>query len=69
LPQLPASCWQSAESLLKDREIYQKDGVFPPIVIDKIAEKLKSYNDKDLSEKLHDKKEEIKKLIDEYLHC
>ena len=69
LPQLPTSCWQSAESLLKDREIYQKDGVFPPIVIDKIAEKLKSYNDKDLSEKLHGKKEEIKKLIDEYLHC
>jgi len=69
LPQLPTSCWQSAESLLKDREIYQKDGVFPPIVIDKIAEKLKSYNDKDLSEKLFGKKEEIKKLIDEYLHC
>jgi len=69
LTQLPASCWQSAESLLKDREIYQEGGVFPPIVIDRIAEKLKSYNDKDLSEKLHGKKEEIKKLIDEYLHC
>ena len=69
LPQLPTSCWQSAESLLKDREVYQKEGVFRPIVIDKIAEKLKSYDDKDLSEKLHDKKEEIKKLIDEYLHC
>jgi len=69
LPQLPTSCWQSAASLLKDREIYQKGGAFPPIVIDKIAEKLKSYNDKDLSEKLHGKKEEIKKLIDEYLHC
>jgi len=69
LPQLPTSCWQSAESLLKDREIYQNEGVFPPIVIDEIAKKLKSYNDKDLNEKLHDKKEETKKLIDEYLHC
>jgi len=69
LPQLPTSCWQSAKSLLKDREIYQKEGVFPPMVIDEIAKKLKSYNDKDLSEKLHGKKEEIKKLIDEYLHC
>ena len=69
LPQLPTSCWQSAESLLKDREIYQKEGVFPPIVIDEIVKKLKSYNDKDLSEKLQGNKEEIKKLIDEYLHC
>ena len=69
LPQLPTSCWQSAESLLKDREIYQKEGVFPPMVIDEIAKQLKSYNDKDLSEKLQGNKEEIKKLIDEYLHC
>ena len=69
LPQLPTSCWQSAESLLKDREIYQKEGIFPPIVIDEIVKILKSYNDKDLSEKLQGNKEEIKKLIDEYLHC
>jgi len=69
LPQLPASCWESAESLLRDREIYQRDGVFSPTVIDEIAKKLKSYNDKDLSEKLYAKEDEVKKLIDEYLHC
>jgi len=69
LPQLPASCWESAESLLKEREIYQRDGVFSPIVIDEIVKKLKSYNDKDLSEKLYGKEDEIKKLVDEYLHC
>lgn len=69
LPQLPTSCWQSAESLLKDRKIYQKEGVFPPIVIDEIVKKLKSYNDKGLSEKLHGKEEEIEKLVDQYLHC
>jgi len=69
LPQLPASCWKSAECLLKDREIYQGNGVFPPIVIDGVADKLKSYNDKDLSERLYGKKDEIKRLVDEYLHC
>lgn len=69
LPQLPTSCWQSAESLLKDREIYQKEGGFPPIVIDEIVKKLKSYNDKGLSEKLHGKEEEIEKLVNQYLHC
>ena len=69
LPQLPTSCWESAERLLNDREIYQRDGVFSPIVIDGIVKKLKSYNDKDLSERLYDKEDEIKKLIDECLHC
>ncbi len=69
LPQLPSSCWESAESLLRDSEIYQKDGVFSPIVIDEIVKKLKSYNDKDLSERLYGKEAEIKKLVDEYLHC
>jgi len=69
LPQLPASCWESAESLLRDREIYQQGGVFPPVVIDEIAKKLKSYNDKDLSERLYGKEDEIKKLVEEYLHC
>ena len=69
LPQLPASCWESAEKLLEDRQIYQRDGIFPSLIIDGVARKLKSYDDKDLSEKLYGKEEEIKKLIDEYLHC
>ena len=49
LPQLPTSCWESAESLLRDREIYERDGVFSSVVIDGIVEKLKDYNDKDLT--------------------
>jgi len=69
LPQLPASCWESAESLLRDREIYQRDGVFSSTVIDEIVKQLKSYNDKDLSEKLYGREDETKKLLDEYLHC
>ena len=69
LPQLPSSCWESAESLLRDSEIYQRDGVFSPTVIDEIVKKLKSYNDKDLSQRLYAKEDEIKKLVNEYLHC
>ncbi len=69
LPKLPASCWESAECLLKDREIYQRDGVFPEAVIDGIVKKLKSFNDKDLSSKISGKEDEIKKLVDKYLHC
>jgi len=69
LRQLPTSCCESAESLLKDRAIYQKDGVFSEALIDGIARKLQSYRDKDLSERLYGKEAEIKQLIDEYLHC
>ncbi len=69
LPQLPASCCESAENLLRDRRIYEKDGVFSPMVIDGVAQMLKDYNDKDLSERLYGKTEEIKKLVEQYLHC
>jgi glutamine synthetase len=69
LLQLPTSCWESADNLLKDRKIYEKNGVFSPIVIDGVVKKLKSYNDKNLSGRLYGKKEEIKKLVAEYIHC
>ena len=69
LPQLPTSCWESAECLSKDRKVYERDGVFPAIVIDGLIETLKNYNDRDLSEKCHGKADEISKLVTEYFHC
>ncbi|PKH45069.1 glutamine synthetase [Dehalococcoides mccartyi] len=68
LPQLPSSCWDSAECLIKDRQIYEKDNVFPPTVIDGLAKILKSYNDNDLSQRFYGKNDEIQKLVDRYLH-
>jgi glutamine synthetase len=69
LESLPSSCWESADCLLAQRHIFEKDGVFPPGVIDNVAEKLKAYNDKGLSEKLYNKNDEISKLVTQYLHC
>lgn len=69
LNKLPASCWESAENLLRERQIYERDGVFSAGVIDGVAKKLKNYNDKDLSEQLYGKKDKIKKLVEDYLHC
>ena len=69
LPQLPASCWESADTLLRDREIYERDGVFPAEVIDEVAKQLKSHDDRGLSKKLQGMEDEIRKLADEYLHC
>jgi glutamine synthetase len=69
LESLPASCWESAESLVAKREYFERDGVFPSGVIDNLVEKLKSYDDKGLSEKLFNKNEEISQLVMLYLHC
>jgi glutamine synthetase len=69
LPQLPASCWESADCLLKDREVYEAYGVFPPAAIDGVAKMLKDYDDRNLSRRVQGKEEEVKKLVDMYLHC
>jgi len=69
LPQLPTSCWESSECLAKDRAIYEKHGVFPEVAIDGLINMLRSYDDKDLSEKYYGKADEINKLVAEHFHC
>jgi glutamine synthetase len=69
LPKLPASCWASAESLAAHREAFEARGVFPRQIIDGTIKRLKSYDDRSLSERLYGKEEEIKKLVEEYLYC
>ncbi len=69
LSSLPNSCHESAEYLKKDSKFYQKDGVFPKGTIDGFVDKLTKLDDKNLSERLYNKKDEIKKLVDKYIHC
>lgn len=69
LEQLPASCYEAAQRLLAQREIYEKDGVFPADMIDKLAAQLKSYDDQGLSEKLYGNEQELKKLVSRFIHC
>ena len=66
---LPSSCYRSAECLEKDAGFYQKDGVFPEGTIGNFVEKLKAFEDRDLSERLYNKTEELEKLVARYLHC
>ena len=40
-----------------------------PGVIDEIAKTLQSYDDKGLSERFYGKGIEIRRLVNEYLHC
>ena len=69
LPQLPDSCHESARRLLEHRAIYEKDDVLPSGVIDEIAKTLQSYDDEGLSERFYGKGVEIRRLVNEYLHC
>lgn len=68
LSQLPLSCWESAEVLEQKREHFQNYGIFPAGLIDNCINKLKQHNDKGLSEKLFGKNDEIKTLVQQFLH-
>ena len=68
LPQLPDSCSEAADCLIRDRAVYEQDGVFPALAIDGLAKILKSYNDKDISQKFYGNGEAIQKMVNEYFH-
>lgn len=74
-PLLPSSCVESGRMLLKKREFYERDGIFPPTVIDYVAQLLQAENDDELMQKIaklpkKDRLYELRKLMhkDLYLH-
>lgn len=69
LKSLPASCFESAEALDESRKFYEAGDIFPSGTIDSIISKLKAFDDKNLSEKLYGKNDEIAELVNRYLHC
>ena len=69
LDSLPQSCYESAESLEENRKYFEENNIFPEGTINRFINHLKSYNDKDLSERLYGKKDEIRKLVNEFIHC
>lgn len=68
LPQLPTSCYESADELLKARSIYEQDDVFAPARIDAIAARLRAFNDKGASEQLRGHADDIRALVQSTLH-
>lgn len=69
LQQLPDSCWHSADCLEKQRKIFEEYDVFPHKIIDGVIQKLRSYLDADLRDRLKDNEKELLKLVNTYLHC
>ena len=69
LPQLPASCYEAGEQLLKDRALYEKYDIFPSAIIEGTAASLMKFEDKNLSERLFGDGEALSRLVKQHLHC
>jgi len=54
LPVLPASCVGSANILQESRNLYERENIFPPSIIDYIAGLLRKENDEQMNDKLAD---------------
>jgi len=65
---LPESCWESAEALNDQLRQFEKHNIFPRGTLMEVMKKLKSFHDIDLSERLYGRNNEIKNLVDKYLH-
>ncbi len=68
LEQLPVNCGESADCLEKVRGIFEDRGVFESNMIDGVIKKLKSYDQNEADEAMHD---EVKmmRLVTRYFHC
>jgi glutamine synthetase len=69
LDQIPASCWESAEALERQKSIYMEHGVFSEGMLNWIVRYLKSFNDKDLRAEIGKNEAEILKLVEKYFNC
>lgn len=69
LKQLPASCYESAECLKRDRARYEDGGVFPPGLIDSVVKNLQAYDDLNMSEKMFGNADSLRNLVNKYQHC
>jgi glutamine synthetase len=54
LPVLPTSCVESSRILLKKRDLFERDGIFPPSVVNYVARLLQEENDEFMNKKLVD---------------
>ncbi len=73
LPVLPASCVESSRVLLAKRGLYERDGIFPPSVVDYAARVLEAEDDEFMNKRLtdlpaHDRLHEIRKIMHKDLH-
>jgi len=73
LPALPGSCVESAQRLLKKRELYEREDIFPPSIIDYVAQLLVKENDLEMNATLidlpaDDRLHETRKIMHKAIH-
>ena len=69
LDQLPGSCAESAVQLERQRGVYERDGIFSPLMIDGILKKLRDYGDGDLRQRLAADPKPEAELVARYYYC
>ena len=69
LDHLPVSCFESANCLKNQAEIYLKYDVFTQDLINGMVKELKSYNDHGLMDKISGNYAELLALVNKHLHC
>ncbi len=67
--QLPASCYESAQILKKNKNFFIKDNVFLEPHINQVIKTLEDYKDKDMSEKLAGNHEQLDAIVKKHIHC
>jgi glutamine synthetase len=73
LPSLPGSCVGSSRFLIENRGLYEREGVFPPSVIDYVAQLLAREKDEGMNQRLadlpaDDRLHETRKIMHRCLH-
>jgi glutamine synthetase len=68
LTQLPVNCSQSADCLNGVRAVFEDRGIFDKDMIDGIIAKLKSYNQAEADEAMHDDLK-MQHIVNRYFHC
>ncbi len=69
LSQLPASCEESAQRLSEQRAVYERNGVFPPRLLDGIIARLEGFHDATLRREIAGDEERIRELVETWFHC
>ena len=69
LDQLPVCCADSADCLERQRDIYEREGVFSPRMIDGIARALRAFNDRGLHAAATKDTMQMLALVRRFFHC
>lgn len=69
LETLPDCCWASADTLKKQRAIYEENDVFSPATIDGTIAELKSFDDRKLRAKVTKSPLAMAELVKTYFYC